>query len=309
MQLLRLICIFFIFLGSPLSAKKRYVSAEMIGELGNQISMISNALALAWDTNAEATFPSLKTRKDCNIPLNRREFFFRLKTDVPRNVHWKPHKLTYFHTPIRPSTHTLLTGWGFDPKYYSKYRGRLQKVFAPSKAQIQAIKKGYPELFNGDVTIGVHIRLCHNNVTPFCGYKYYKAAAQQFPDDALFVIGSNRPEWVKKHLKQLFPNKRVLILEGNLHTTDFNILRLCNHNILSGGTFSYWLAYLSTQKDKKVVAPSLWYSTEDYRTKMGYPGNSKKHPLYPGDWTVIQVPKIRYVPGDIRKFASSSVNS
>lgn len=69
---------------------------------GNQISMVSTALALAWDTGGTPVFPDLINRKDANIPINYREVFFRLRVHAPKDIRWTNRKLTYLYTPIKP---------------------------------------------------------------------------------------------------------------------------------------------------------------------------------------------------------------
>lgn len=295
---------------SPLCGTERFVSATLYGELGNQMSMVSTALALAWDTGATPVFPDLATRKDANIPINYREIFFRLKALPNRPVKWTNRRLTYLYTPIKPAKNIYLEPWGFDLKYFDHHREKLLKIFSPRKKQIEKIKTKYPQLFDKNIlTVGVHIRLDNTHTLAFCGFDYFREAVSLFPDDSLLVVGSNRIKWVKAHVEELFgENKNVLFLEDNLHTTDLHILNMCKHNITSASTLSFWSAYLNPNRSKKVVAPSLWYTSGSELTKIGYPGKTKGH-LYPKDWIILEVPVNRIGPNDLKEYTSTSVNS
>ena len=108
------------------------------------------------------------------------------------------------------------------------------------------------------------------------GVNYYKAAMDQFPDDALFVVFSQDIEWCKEHLAPL--KKNILFIEGERHYHDFYLMTLCKHNIICNSTFSWWGAYLNKNPNKKIFAPLYWFApTYHHDTR----------DLIPDSWTLV----------------------
>ena len=56
---------------------KPYVTADLHGQLGNQLFQIAAAVSLALDHDAEAIFPDLRSKRGEEIPINYRKVFWR----------------------------------------------------------------------------------------------------------------------------------------------------------------------------------------------------------------------------------------
>ena len=68
-------------------------------------------------------------------------------------------------------------------------------------------------------------------------------------------------------LKEFFPSKKFLLVEGNEKKDpayDLYLMSLCKHYILSPSTMHYWAAYLSLNDNKICLAP------KDIKNKAGY---------------------------------------
>jgi len=50
-----------------------------------------------------------------------------------------------------------------------------------------------------------------------------------------------------------------LFMQGRNDIDDFIMMTLCEHNIITNSTFSWWAAWLNANKDKVVVTPRQWF--------------------------------------------------
>lgn len=92
-----------------------------------------------------------------------------------------------------------------------------------------------------------------------CTEKYYVNAIKQFEDmDCKFYIFSNDYEYAKVH----YSGDRFVIVkpfeqfpEANM---DLVLMSKCKHNIIANSTFSWWAAWLNSNRSKIVIAPEKW---------------------------------------------------
>lgn len=83
--------------------------------------------------------------------------------------------------------------------------------------------------------------------------------------DSTFFIFSDDMKWVKNNLKIDYPKFYI----SNDNITDCEELILmskCRHNIIANSSFSWWGAWLNTNKEKVVIAPKKWFNVENINT-------------------------------------------
>ena len=105
------------------------------------------------------------------------------------------------------------------------------------------------------------------------GREYLENASKLFPKNSLFVIFSDNIYWCMKELKGL--DLKMFFMPKQKHHLDFYLMSLCDHNIISNSSFSWWAAYINQNKDRIVVAPKKWYGPKN-------PHDTKD--LIPEDW-------------------------
>lgn len=106
---------------------------------------------------------------------------------------------------------------------------------------------------NGDVTyIGIHARrrdaagpVVHSQGHNTPGVDYYFKAMDYFKakyKSCFFLIGSDDSEWAQENLAA---NRSDAVVIGGSSADDMAVLTLCNHTIMSIGTYGWWAAYLA----------------------------------------------------------------
>lgn len=230
-------------------------------QLGNQLFCVASTLAYAWDHDYIPLFPFLN-EPGANRPYNRDKIFFRLDTSSKKirktyyDMSWSYHPIPNFERDI------LLVGPFMCWKYFHHHRKEILNLLAPSEAVLDYLHAKYAELILNPHTVGIHVRTNDINTHqafPFPGLTYFELAIENFPNDSLFVVFSDRINWCKKNFSMRFPEKNFIFIEGNDHIQDLFLLSLMQNHILSNSTFSWWGAYLH-EGTHKVCVPEIWFA-------------------------------------------------
>ena len=99
-----------------------------------------------------------------------------------------------------------------------------------------------------------------------CGEDYYRKAVEYIKkrvNDAFLFVFTNDEKWVKSNLKFSIPNIVISNHYGLSDVQELILMSKCQHNIIANSTFSWWGAWLNTNKDKIVIAPERWFRKED----------------------------------------------
>jgi len=122
-------------------------------------------------------------------------------------------------------------------------------------------------------SISIHIRrgdyLTNKNATSnfiTCNIDYYKNAIEYISDrinNPEFYVFSDDPVWVKNNIN--FVDHPVSYIDWNNGSDsyiDMQLMSLCKHNIIANSSFSWWGAWLNSNMEKIVIAPSKWFQEE-----------------------------------------------
>jgi hypothetical protein len=255
------------------------------GRLGNQMFQYAALKALSLKTGYEMFLPNNTSIKPdgCYDMTNNKwieyklDLFdcFNLSCDIFSNslVNTYQEKGFIFEPEIfNISDDTAIEGYFQSYKYFDEFKQDIINDFTFKFDILNKCKNFILQFIN---PLAIHIRrgdyVNHPgfwNITP----EYIQEAINQFSDnDYTFIIFSDDIKWCK----QIFPEWAIFV-EGNNQFEDLCLMSLCDHNIISNSSYSWWGAYLNQNPNKKVIAPKNWFTDPK-------PLND----LYPNNWIII----------------------
>lgn len=162
-----------------------------------------------------------------------------------------------------------ISGNWMSEKYFLPIREKLKEDLIVKTELLERNKQVIAQLESTN-SVCIHIRrgdyACSTWADKLlvCDFEYYEKALcllNQSLATPTFYVFSNTSEdiqWIKENYKFSVP-----VLYISLNNPDYEEFRLmmnCKHFILSNSSFSWWASYLSSHKNKMVVAPSKWNS-------------------------------------------------
>jgi hypothetical protein len=123
-------------------------------------------------------------------------------------------------------------------------------------------------------SISLHVRrgdYVQNKITNqfhgLCSLKYYNNAIHyiemKIKNIEIFVF-SDDISWCKENLKYNLP---IHFMDTNDAHSDLYLMTKCKHNIIANSSFSWWGAWLNTNKEKIVIAPKQWFADQSVITQ------------------------------------------
>lgn len=99
-----------------------------------------------------------------------------------------------------------------------------------------------------------------------CSLEYYTRAIHRMQDidaKAHFYVFSDDTEWCKMHLPVNNHTVYVDWNKGKDSWQDMMLMSMCKNNIICNSTFSWWGAWLNSNKNKIVLTPDRWSLVND----------------------------------------------
>jgi hypothetical protein len=114
---------------------------------------------------------------------------------------------------------------------------------------------------------------------PPTSLEYVEMAMREFGCRHRFLIFSESEGdlgWCRDHIQ----GNRVHYCEGHTDLEDFAIMRQCDDLIIANSTFSWWAAWLGNSREKKVIAPRIWFNSQQS-------SNHRMEDLIPEKWKML----------------------
>lgn len=252
---------------------------KVYGGLGNQLfqyafgrTQMENGLDVGFNINW------YNRNKNVNRPYVLDKFNTNVKTSdflpqkdvLEKNIKYNPNltNITSFN----------FYGYWQDPRYFSH-------IFSTLRTELKLKEEFYTIEFlrwkeiitNWEDSVSVHIRrgdfLGKVNILSL---NYYISALQFCGEISKVFIFSDDINWCKMHFK----NVRNHFVHLNEYL-DFELMKICKHNIIANSTFSWWAATLNDNPNKIVIAPRQWRLTEESQKEMS------SYFLHPEGWIIL----------------------
>jgi hypothetical protein len=198
------------------------------------------------------------------------------KLGVNTKTIYKEHSLKFNNGVFEIKPPAYFDGFWQSEQYFNYNEGLIRKSLAfkkPLSSESQSVTDSITQQEN---PVSVHIRRgdyisskTTNELHGICSIKYYEQAIElirEKTNDPYFYFFSDDPDWVNEHLVPIVEN--VALVHHNKADDswqDMALMSKCKHHIIANSSFSWWGAWLNPSKEKIVIAPATWFSTEtDY---------------------------------------------
>jgi hypothetical protein len=249
-----------------------------MGGLGNQMFQISHAVCQGLKHNRPSIFlPFSDTPLQGKNPSNYLNNIFKKISFSDQQINFKVvNEIGFGFNNLSPlDENTLFVGYFQSSKNFFGFDQYIKDLFSPSEEMVFFMKKKYG-IEDNKITSSIHIRrgdyLKFPNIHPTLSIEYINRLLSGLTFDKLLVFGDD-----KSFLNENFTDKNITIIDEE-DWYEIWLMSLCDINIMSNSTFSWWGSFLNKKDNKKVYVPSIWFGPQ---------GPKETQDLYESIWTKI----------------------
>ena len=244
------------------------IYCNLKGGLGNMLFQIAATKSLAIDNDTNFCFPNLISHlkyldlDDFYNPSLKHSFdylrIFKELNHSPIEQNIKTLTFPFEYVKVGDiKEDVLIDGFFQSEKNFSHNRQNILDMFVfdfdlASKYDVLKNKR----------TTSVHVRrgdyVNHPNHHPTQSLEYYLKGIDMLKDETdLYVIFSDEINWCKDNLKL----DNAVYIENEKDYIELYLMSLCDNNIISNSSFSWWGAWLNENPRKKVIGPLKWFGS------------------------------------------------
>jgi hypothetical protein len=259
-----------------------YLSCNLMGGLGNQMFQAAHVFCQGLKHNRPVFLrphswtPMQGKQTNEYVDNIFKNFTFTENLEDFKTIGEGP----WEYSEVKPfEESTIFEGYFQSHKNFLSYEEEVLNLFSIDDETKQYLEQKYPEITKPK-TISIHIRkgdyLQNPDIHPTVGLSYIEKSLETIGEYSHIFIFSDDKEWIIQNLKY----KNMTIVDEEKDYLDMWLMSLCENNIISNSTFSWWGSFLNKNKNKKVCAPSIWF---------GQRGPQNFKDIYYPSWEVINV--------------------
>jgi len=240
------------------------------GGLGNMLFQIASTISLSIDKKIDCCFPNLfdhilylNNEKNYNPSLHHANEYLKIFKNLNHCIiSGNPELITYpFHYSkiITNNDNIIIDGFFQSEKYFKHNKEKILELLDFTFIDKELLNLKYPFIYDKRTT-SIHVRrgdyVKYPNHHPTQTIDYYKESIQLLEEKTdVFVIFSDDIEWCKNNIHT---NKNIYI-ENEKDYIELYLMSLCNNNITSNSSFSWWGGWLNKNINKTVIGPKIWF--------------------------------------------------
>lgn len=185
---------------------------------------------------------------------------------LKNNIIWKTNGFTDFDlSKLDKNKNIIFYGYFESPKYFDRINKKIINDFKPKKNLLTHNKKLF-DIINKEESVCISIRRGdfitnkkYYSEHYICDDTYFYNAIDLMNNkvkNPIYIVFSDDIKWVKENM--IFP-KNTFFEEGNDPVWEkLRLMSNCKYFIISNSSFSWWAQFLSSYKNKIVIAPKKW---------------------------------------------------
>lgn len=247
---------------------KSTIYVSLMGRLGNNLFQIAAAVSLAkkYNSNFIAIPQDIKLSEPDNCSLS--DYLLQFKDTILNNVPIQTFYPKYYveynepfyqYQEIPYQENILISGYFQSEKYFNP--PVIRELFKIPESINDILQKKYGSLLHEEI-VSINIRrgdyILLQSYHPLCSLDYYNRAINIIGKDKQFMITSDDLSWCKEN----FVGDNFHFVDQTAPEENLYLQTLCTHNIISNSSFSWWGAWLNPNRNKKVIAPLIWYGPQ-----------------------------------------------
>jgi hypothetical protein len=257
------------------------ITSHLQGGLGNQMFQIAASYALSkrlgvdYGFNFDLCDTPNQGHTSNNYKLNLFKKINNYNLDLSKFIRYTEPKFSYSELP--KIDNLCLYGYFQSEKYFKDYEKDIRELFNIDIELKNKIKDFITSLNNKKSTTSIHVRrgdyLKFSNYHKLCPISFFKES-MKIIGDSNFIVVSDDLNWCKEN----FLEDNVFFSPFNSEIDDFILMSLCENNIISNSSFSWWASYLNNNESKKIIAPNFWFGEE---------GPKDTFDIYKKEWIIL----------------------